>query len=196
MRVPPLVHRAGFSLSVALLSARPAAAQQNPTEQVSSFFGSFSNSVAIQVPAFHGLEPRLALGYSSEGRNGFVGVGWSLSGFSTIQRVSAGRGTPNFDSTDIYLLDGQELVACQSGMVSPSCTTGGTHATKIESYLRIQFNSGANLWYVWGKDGTKTTFQPLLATTAAYRWGQIQTIDTKGNAVNYAWTCLDNDCYP
>jgi len=179
-----------------LCSANGAVAQEKGTEQVSPFFGSFSQSVPIQVPPFHGLEPRLALGYSSEGRNGFVGVGWSLAGFSTIQRVSAGRGTPRFDATDLYTLDGQLLLPCAAGSTSPSCTTGGTHFTREESYLRISYAAGANQWSVWGKDGTKTTFSSLLATTATYRWGQTQAVDTKTNTVAYSWSCLDNDCYP
>jgi virulence plasmid B protein len=106
-------------------------ADERSTERVSPFFGSFSYSVPISVPSFHGIEPRLALGYSSEARNGLAGVGWTLGGFSRIERVNPGRGTPRFDSTDTYVLDGQELVPCVAGSVSPSCTTGGSHSTKI-----------------------------------------------------------------
>jgi hypothetical protein len=129
---------------------------EKASEQVSAFYGSFSHAVGIETPGFRGLEPRISLGYSSEGRNGFVGVGWGLSGFSTIQRANQGLGTPKFDGNDVYMLDGQELVPCQAGSVSPSCTSGGTHSTKIESYLKIHFNSGANTWTVWAKDGTRT----------------------------------------
>src|SRR6185436_10569879 len=67
-----------------------ARAVEKGSEQVSPFFGSFGSAVAIEVPAYHGVEPGLALGYSSEGRNGFVGTGWDLSGFGTIERTNAG----------------------------------------------------------------------------------------------------------
>jgi len=181
----------------ALLMAGGAEAVEKASEQVSPFYGSFSQTIPIEVPAFHGLEPRLALGYSSEGRNGFAGVGWSLSGFSTIERANAGRGTPRFDASDIYLLDGQELVACVSGSVSPSCTSGGTHSTKIESYLKIRFDSPSNTWTVWGKDGTRTIFSPTVQVGAGtFRWGQTSVVDTKGNTVSCAWTCTGGDCYP
>src|SRR5712691_7604878 len=135
---------AGVILTVASASE----AAEKASEQVNPFYGSFGYSIPIEVPAFHGLEPRLALAYSSEGRNGMLGVGWTLAGFSTIERANSGRGTPHFDANDIYLLDGQELVACVTGSASPSCTSGGTHSTKIESYLKIRFDSPTNTWTV------------------------------------------------
>jgi RHS repeat-associated protein len=158
--------------------------------------GGYSQVVPVQVPVFHGLEPKLALTYSSQGGNGFAGVGWRLSGFSTVEWVRTWGGAP-----DKYLLDGQELVACQPGSVSPSCTTGGTHSTKIESYLRIKFDSAANTWSVWGKDGTKTVFSPTLidinlSGTPTVRWGQTSVTDTYGNTVAYGWSCVGGDCYP
>ena len=62
-------------------------------------------------------------------------MGWSLSGLSVIERASPGKGTPAYDGSDIFLIDGQELVQCVAGTLSPSCDTGGTHATEVESYL-------------------------------------------------------------
>jgi RHS repeat-associated protein len=175
------------------------AAIEKASEQVSPFYGSLSRSVPIEVPSFHGLEPKLAFTYSSEGRNGFLGVGWRLSGISTIERVNAGLGTPRWGATDTFILDGQPLIACVAGMQSPSCTSGGTHATKDESYLKILFESTANTWTVWGRDGTRTIFLPILqpATNHTLRWGQTSTIDTKGNTISTTWTCLPGEeCYP
>ena len=106
------------------------------------------------MPAFHGLEPRLALSYSSEGRNGQVGVGWTLSGLSTIER---GR------------LDGQELLLCSAYPPAPGpaagCVSGGGvyYFTKDESYLKIQRNGAPPYTFsVWGRDGTKTTLSPVV----------------------------------
>ena len=140
-------------------------AVEKASEQVSSFYGSFSHAIPIEVPGFRGLEPSIALSYSSEGRNGFVGVGWGVSGFSTVERVNAGLGSPKFDAADVYTFDGQELYPCQVGSVSPSCTTGGTHSTKIESYLKIKFEPGPNTWTVWSKNGTKTILSPIINRT-------------------------------
>ncbi len=175
-----------------------ARAAEKASEQVSPFYGSFGYSIPIEVPPFHGLEPRLALAYSSEGRNGILGVGWTLAGFSTIERANAGRGTPRFDANDIYMLDGQELVACVQGSVSPSCTSGGTHSTKSESYLKIRHDTTpSDTWTVWGRDGTRTVFSPTITVTPGiFRWGQTSVVDTKNNTVTYTWNCTGGDCYP
>ena len=178
--------------------ASRAQAIEKASEQVSPFYGSFSRSVPIEVPAFHGLEPKLTFAYSSEGRNGLLGVGWNLSGISTIERVNAGLGTPRWDSTDTYTLDGQQLVPCGS-IVSPSCTSGGNFATKDESYLKILLDPTANTWTVWGREGTRTIFSPTLQPGNGHtlRWGQTSVIDTKGNTVTTAWSCLaGEECYP
>ena len=177
------------------------AAIEKASEQVSPFFGSLSRSVPIEVPVFHGLEPKLAFSYSSEGRNGFLGVGWSLSGISSIERVNAGLGTPRWDPAnppDTYILDGQPLVPCP--VASPSCSSGGTHATKDESYLKIVKNPD-DTWTVYGRDGTRTIFSPTLVPDPEepeniLRWGQTSTIDTKGNTVTTTWTVLDGETYP
>ena len=55
-------------LAVWLGLAAPAGADVSPT-------GAFQTSVAIKVPPFHGLEPRLGLSYSSSTPNGWLGRG-------------------------------------------------------------------------------------------------------------------------
>lgn len=196
--MPKLTFRIGCAVAIAALVASGSSrADEKTSDRVIPFAGSFSYSIQIAAPPFHGLEPRLALGYSSEGRNGLAGVGWTLGGFSRIERANAGRGTPRFDSSDIYLLDGQELVACVAGSVSPSCTSGGSHATKIESYLKIKLDSSANTWTVYGRDGTKTTFSAMHNETAGtVCWGQASVVDIKSNTVSYGWSCVGGDCYP
>jgi len=144
------------------------------------------------VPGFRDLTPNLALTYDSSGGNGWVGVGWSLDGVGLIERASPGKGAPRYNATDVFLLDGEELVACVAGMVSPSCTTGGTHATKVESYQRIALTGTGqgSRWTVTQKDGTRRIFAPVYLVNGGadvYRWGLSQVIDTRGNTVTYTW---------
>src|SRR5262245_45427370 len=107
-----------LTVTVVTVLHGPVRAQQNANDIVQ---GSFSQAIPIEVPAYRGLEPRLALTYSSERRNGFAGVGWGLSGFSSVVRTSGGRGVPRFDSKDVFVLDGQELVTCPPPSPSPGC---------------------------------------------------------------------------
>lgn len=178
--------------------------------------GAFSEFVEIRVPVFRGFEPKLALQYSSNGgvsagglSAGWIGVGWSLSGMPDIVRTAPINGTPRFGETDVFQIDGQDMIACGKGLVSLSCATGGTHATKVESYQRITFTS--NTWTVWEKDGSRSIFKPLSTWGVSvpsydkapkliqdeYRWLLASRIDTKGNEVVYTYTCLTLPvCYP
>ncbi|MER8786238.1 hypothetical protein NKH60_34845, partial [Mesorhizobium sp. M1006] len=139
------------------------------------------------------------------------GYAWGLGGFDVIERASPGYGMPAFDGTDIYLLDGQQLVACVAGTVSPSCSTGGTHATENESYRRIALNGTTNEWKVTDRDGTVSTFRSVAAVAnltptpgtpaydlaQSYRWLLTSVADTNGNNVAYTYTCpVSPVCYP
>jgi RHS repeat-associated protein len=163
-------------LVAGLLSALPASAAPDlkpvalPASegQANPFWGSYRQSIAISTPPFHDLEPHLELTYDSSGGNGFVGTGWRLAGFSTIERASPGGGIPRYDDGDIYLLDGEELVPCPPGGPSPSCRAGGTHFAKTESFERIQRVrpagpglAGQEWWVVTDRFGTQRTYRPL-----------------------------------
>jgi hypothetical protein len=198
------MHRPSSALRVVQLSLLATALVSLPwvtrADSVSGFSGSFSQVIPIEVPPFRGLEPHLALGYSSQGRGGFAGVGWALSGFSVVERASPGFGAPNYNSADIFVLNGQELTPCPAGS-SPSCTSGGTHTTKNESYLKIKQDQAANTWTVWAKNGTRTVLSAAYLTGLPFQntllWGQSSTVDTRNSTVTYTWSCDGNrDCYP
>ncbi|SEM35836.1 SpvB/TcaC N-terminal domain-containing protein, partial [Xaviernesmea oryzae] len=179
--------------------------------------GFFSQSIDIDVPKFRGLEPKVTLDYNSARKTrlgglyqGWLGYAWGLDGFDVIERASAGFGYPAFDSKDIYLLNGEELVPCSNGMVAASCSAGGTHVTEVENYKRISFNASANSWTVTDRDGTVSTFSSVSALagtspaagTPDYdlqrnRWFLSSVSDTNGNKLTYTYTCADAPvCYP
>ncbi|CDX21286.1 conserved hypothetical protein [Mesorhizobium plurifarium] len=180
--------------------------------------GNLGYSIAIDVPAFHGIEPQITLNYDSSRKTklgglyqGWLGYAWGLDGIDVIERATPGYGMPAYDANDIYLLDGQAMVACVAGMVSPSCSTGGTHATENESYRRIALNSTTNEWKVTDRDGTVSTFRsvgalanlnPATGTPAydlafSYRWLLTSVTDTNGNTITYSYTCPTSPtCYP
>lgn len=115
---------------VAVTSAPAADARSAPvgTSNVGSLAGTFAvsdsgaatYSIPIQVPpGTAGMQPALAFSYNSHAGNGLLGVGWSLSGLSTIHRcpstiVQDGRRAGiNYDNrldNDKFCLDGQRLV--------------------------------------------------------------------------------------
>jgi hypothetical protein len=160
--------------------------------------GSLGRLVPIELPGYYGIEPRLALAYSSQGGNGFVGVGWRLGGFSVIERTRNGRGTPRFTEEDVFVLDGQELLPCGTVPHSPGCAAGGTHATKQESYARIEFDEPSSRWTVTARNGVRTELEPVYERLqlGTLRWGQKRTVDLHGRTVTYSWECAGGDCYP
>lgn len=119
--------------------------------------GSATYSVPIlTVPGTAGVAPQLALSYSSQGGDGPLGRGWTISGLSAIERCRATReagdfivgGVPQdgapppiqFDSADRFCLDGQRLVAAPTG--APACpTVYGFSTTNLrtqsESFQRV-----------------------------------------------------------
>lgn len=154
--------------------------------------GSAGTQIDLDVPAFHEIAPRLSLAYDSSIQGGWLGAGWALNGVSRIERVIKGRGVPKYETTDVFLLDGQELIPCATGSVSPSCTNGGTHSTKMENYFRIALSGSGTTaqWTITAKDGKKMVYTPsylVSNNTAVFKWGLSQVIDTKGNTVTYKW---------
>jgi RHS repeat-associated protein len=181
-----------------MVSVPVRAADPHAIGEQDAFHGAFQTAVPIEVPPFQGVEPQLVLAYGSQNANGVAGVGWALHGFSTIERVRPGRGTPSYGPIDRFLLDGEELVPCSVAAASPGCAAGGTHATRIESYTRIKFDAAANTWTVWQKDGRRTELAPVYVVAAGtFRWGQVRAVDARGNAATYGWWCDPSaDCYP
>jgi hypothetical protein len=96
--------------------------------------GSGRYHVPLEVPPGRmGVEPGLSLQYSSESGNGIVGLGWSLSGLSSITPCgsSVGRDGMNrpvkLDTQDHFCLDGQRLVPLP-GSQTEYRTDPDTHA--------------------------------------------------------------------
>jgi RHS repeat-associated protein len=124
--------------------------------------GGADYSIPIAVPpGTAGMQPSLALTYSSQNDDGILGWGWSLSGLPSIARCPAtfaqdGQpGGVNFGSNDKFCLDGQRLMA-----KSPSDCPGaevGEFRTEIDSFSRIcsygSTGNGPTYFKVWTKDG-------------------------------------------
>jgi hypothetical protein len=154
--------------------------------------GAFSTSVPIEVPPFHGIEPSIALTYDSTRPNGLVGVGWRLDAASYIARAGRHGGGPRFDGTDVFILDGEQLIGC-----APNCATGGTHETRRRDFSRISFNGTNANWTRWRPDGVRLLYEPLSLANSkgTYRWALESVTDTHGNIVRYSHSCEATECY-
>ncbi|MET0231903.1 MAG: RHS repeat-associated core domain-containing protein [Rhodanobacteraceae bacterium] len=111
--------------------------------------GEFTMTLPLAVPPGRaGMAPALSLDYSSRVGNGVAGVGWSVSGFSTITR--GGRNwtrdgaTDGVDYTprDRFYLDGEELVGVNA---TPYGGNGAEYRTEPDSFVRVHSASAQPL---------------------------------------------------
>ncbi|MDP3940091.1 MAG: SpvB/TcaC N-terminal domain-containing protein, partial [Deltaproteobacteria bacterium] len=113
--------------------------------------GAASFSFSIETPpGTGGMQPEIALSYSSSAGNGWAGFGWTVDLGRIARRTE--RGAPSYDdAADTFGLDGARLVA----------GTGGEYHTEIESFLRIRHLAAGTIadhWEVASKDGRKLRF--------------------------------------
>ena len=97
--------------------------------------GGASYTIPIALPpGTKGVVPSLSIGYSSQGGNGIMGMGWNISGLSAITRTGKnihydGQITAvKLNSEDFYALDGNRL--------EPNAA-GTAYNTKMETFSVI-----------------------------------------------------------
>ncbi|NBW51746.1 MAG: hypothetical protein EBR49_16985, partial [Betaproteobacteria bacterium] len=227
MRISRIAHRALLCLlsTSSLLAQAQSGAGSTGTSgsgnaTLMSTAGQFSVSpsgaanyrIPIQVPpGVAGMAPKLELVYSSQGGNGILGLGWGISGLSTISRCARTKaqdgvvgGSVNFDANDRFCLDGQRLVLV-SGTYGAA---GSEYRTEIESFSKITAlgtaGSGPASFLVKTKSGltiefgntTDSRIEAVKAsgvtsawTTGTVRaWAQNKVSDVKGNYLTVTYS--------
>ena len=172
--------------------------------------GAASYQVPIQVaPGIAGVEPKLAFAYSSQGSNGIMGLGWSLTGLSSITRCpqtiaqDGTHGAVSFAATDRFCLDGKRLKLFNPNRASLQYWASGAaneYRTEIASFTRVVANGAAGssgpAWFkVWTKSGEiieygntpdsqitgNRSFTPLM-------WAVNKVSDRYGNYITFTYT--------
>ena len=176
-------------------SVHPAIAVESRFEVTDS--GSASMIVPVQTFAgTAGAVPRLSLGYDSGSGNGYLGLGWGVTGLSQVARCQRthyqdGLVQPvKYNSNDRFCLDGHRLVA-----VAGEYGIGGTtYRTEIDTYQTISshgwVDGGPEYFRVVGKDGSITYYGQ--SASARKRAGGVTALwaisrreDRMGNPVRY-----------
>lgn len=160
----------------------------------------------IVPPGRRGMQPALSLGYSSRSGNGIAGMGWSLSGLSSLHRCPMTLAQDGqiravqLDAQDKLCLDGQRLNVT-SGTYG---AVGATYGTELESFVRVtQFGgdlgsassyfkverkSGEIAWY--GGSSTSATPARVIpgGVSVPLTWMVSVVVDRADNAMHYAYT--------
>ncbi len=155
-------------------------------------------------PGRNGIQPDLALSYSSSGGNGWTGLGWDLSVGSVI--VDTRWGVPRYDpanETETYVLDGDVLAptAVRSTFVARTVEKVFTRRTegKYERIVRHGSGPGSYWWEITDKSGTRRYYggtpeggrdpAAILADDSGheYRWGLKQVRDISNNTMTFSY---------
>ncbi|HKV12820.1 MAG TPA: SpvB/TcaC N-terminal domain-containing protein, partial [Thermoanaerobaculia bacterium] len=151
-------------------------------------------------PGRQGLQPDLAVSYSSGPANGWLGVGWDLP-LPAIE-VSTLFGVPRYDpahETETYLLDGQQLAPVASPATPRAAervftrrVEGGferivRHGSKpTDFWWEVTDKSGVHFIYGRNEQARLSSRTPILPKNI-FRWHLEQVVDPHGNTVDYTY---------
>ncbi len=196
-----------------LASASVAASAQMlvPDNLSVSATGAISYSIPIQGPPGIGtVVPSLSLSYNSQSGGGLLGLGWSLSGLSSIARCPQTvaqdpnvfvNGMVAFTTADRFCLDGKRLIAVNGAYGAD----GTEYRTEINSYTQVISHNvagvtgGPGYFSVRTKTGLvleygNTASSRLMAVTSAgavstiaASWSIDSTRDRSGNYMTFAY---------
>jgi RHS repeat-associated protein len=169
--------------------------------------GAASYEIPIAVPpGRRGMQPGLSLSYSSRAGSGVAGMGWSLSGLSSVHRCpqtleqDGQIRAVQLDANDRLCLDGQRLVLT-GGVYG---TSGATYGTELESfarvtqlggdltsttsYFKVERKSGEIAYY--GNTGTAASAARVVpgGVSVPLTWMVARVEDRVGNAMHYSYT--------
>lgn len=181
--------------SIAAVGRTPGAGSVTPT-------GAANYTIPISLPpGTNGLAPNLALVYDHRNGDSLLGVGFAVSGFSTITRCNrsiAQDGVmqePSLASADGYCLDGQRL-RLASGTYGAA---GSTYQREIHDFERVTAvgaaTGGPASWLVHQRDGliyeygnTADSYIETVGSTAARVWALNRIRDRSGNYIDFTYT--------
>jgi RHS repeat-associated protein len=179
--------------------------------------GSANYSIPIFVPpGTAGVQPSVALNYSSNADAGPIGKGWSISGVSSIGRCKQTREAGDFivngkpvdgdplpvslSATDRFCLDGQRLILVNGTYGSPDAeyrleldrftriySRGGTVSPYTgPSYFEVQRRDGSKSIY-GGTDDSRLLANNQGALSVVQHWSISRFVDSTGNFIAYEY---------
>ncbi|WXA94367.1 FG-GAP-like repeat-containing protein [Pendulispora brunnea] len=148
------------------------------------------------------MQPNVALSYNSNGGNSYVGVGFSLSGFSSIHRCDLNysddrtKREVRFDAADRFCLNGLRLVAISGNYGAD----GAEYRTFPDTFAKVISHGGSNdpsnytgpqSFTVYRKDGRIDEFGLADASvdvgTVTDVWSIKSTRDRSGNTMDFSY---------
>ncbi len=192
------------------------AASQAQSFQADLFTGAATTAVPIFVPPGRkGMQPGLALGYSSQGGSGWVGQGWNLDqGFITRNtKNGVVKYTPEAEAEVGYFVISFNGV--NSELVDISGNGTEFRAEDESQFMKVLRQPDPNfpgdpkksVWTIYDKSGTRYTFGPRDASRLVvnvedenhifqdqiFQWRVDSVVDTNGNYMDFIYQGADGN---
>lgn len=166
-----------------------------------SAMGAATYSIPLIAPSgVQGMEPKLALSYSSASGEGLLGPGWSLAGLSAITRCpqtllqdGASKAISN-SADDRFCLDGQRLMLVSGAAYGAD---GSTYRTELDSFSKVVAHGnlgGGPAWFeVFSKSGRRSeygsngTYDTFGSGNVATTWYVSRVEDLSHNYMTYSY---------
>lgn len=186
------------------------AAGRTPGSYAVSPTGAATYTIPIWAPAGpHGMQPHIALTYNSQQGNSYVGVGWGVSGLSSIYRCNLtiaqdGAAAPiALATSDGYCMDGQRL-RLTSGTYG---TASSTYQTEVANFINVTAygtaGNGPSYWIAQDRNGRSYTYgdggsSQVLAngSTTAVAWMANEVSDPYSNTMTIAYSTATGTAVP
>src|SRR5437660_1357881 len=214
--VPPIPSRPSSPTSGGL---GPAASTTTTAGRTAGSFavsptGAATYTIPIwSAPGPQGVQPNIVLTYSSQGGSGPLGVGWAISGLSSIYRCNltfaqdAAPASITLTYSDPFCMDGKRLRLTSSDNLSTYGQGGTTYQTEIADFSNVTAHgtagNGPAYFTVQGKDGLtytygNTTDSRVIATgtSTALSWQLNEVSDRAGNTMIVSYTTATGAAVP
>lgn len=163
--------------------------------------GGANYTIPIQLPpGSNEVMPSLAIVYNSQSGNSTLGMGWNISGISSISRVPKTIYHNNkvigvkLDNTDVFALDGNRLI-----------TEGGVYKTESETFSKVTPQSvgtnGPEWFLVETKDGHTIEYgrnndSRFMSNdgSSVMTWFISKITDSYGNYIQFLYRNQDREC--
>ena len=162
-----------------------------PTPDNSTFSGSANYKIPIIVPpGCNGLSPSIALTYSSQRGNSWVGVGWDLD-IGSIRR-STKRAVDYSKNDFVFSSEGKSYDLVDRSAIWGSYYYGAKAEEDFTQYYRDPDTNNKG-WVAFAKDGTKyyygsTDASRQFSGTKIFQWYLDRVEDTNGNYISIIYT--------
>ena len=172
--------------------------------------GGFVYNIPIWAPPGpQSLQPNIALSYDSQSPNGYLGVGWGLSGLSSIYRCNHSfaqdgiGGAVTLTASDVFCLDGQRL-RLTSGTYGVAGSTYQTEIANFElvtaygaagngpAYFTVQDRNGRT--YTYGNGGNSLVSNASSGTALSWQLNEVS--DPAGNTMTISYNTASGAAVP